>query len=38
LVYNLSQNAFFKFEYQLNKEKGVAKENDMLLVQVAASF
>jgi hypothetical protein len=38
LVYNLSQTAFFKFEYQLNKEKGIAKKNDMFLVQVAASF
>ena len=38
LVYNLSQTAFFKFEYQFNKEKGVAKKNDMLLVQVAVSF
>jgi hypothetical protein len=38
LVYNLSQTAFFKLEYQFNKEKGVEKKNDMLLVQVAVSF
>jgi hypothetical protein len=37
-VYILSQTAFFKLEYQFNKEKGVEKKNDMLLVQVAVSF
>jgi hypothetical protein len=38
LVYNLSQTAFFKLEYQFNREKRVEKKNDMLLVQVAVSF
>lgn len=38
LVYNLSQTAFFKLEYQLNREKDIAKKNDMLLLQVAVSF
>lgn len=38
LVYNLSQMAFFKLEYQFNKEKGAEKKDDMLLVQVAVSF
>jgi hypothetical protein len=38
LVYILSQTAFFKLEYQFNKEKGVERKNDMLLVQVAVSF
>lgn len=38
LVYNLSQTAFFKFEYQFNKEKGVEKKDDMLFVQIAVSF
>jgi hypothetical protein len=38
LVYNLSQTAFFKVEYQFNKETGLAKKDDMLLVQVAVSF
>lgn len=38
LVYNLSQMAFFKLEYQFNREKGVEKKNDMLLLQVAVGF
>ncbi len=38
LVYILSETAFFKLEYQLNKEKGVEKKNDMILIQVAVSF
>jgi hypothetical protein len=38
VVYNLSQTAFFKLEYQFNKEKGDDKKNDMLLLQVALSF
>lgn len=38
VVYNLSQTAFFKLEYQFNREKDVEKKNDMLLVQVAVSF
>jgi hypothetical protein len=37
-VYNLSQTAFFKLEYQFNREKGFDKKNDMLLVQIAVSF
>lgn len=38
LVYNISQAAFFKLEYQFNREEGVEKKNDLLLVQVAVSF
>jgi len=38
LVYNVSQTAFFKLEYQFNREKGIEKKNDMLLVQAAVSF
>lgn len=38
LVYILSQTAFFKVEYQFNKEKDVEKKNDKLMVQVAVSF
>jgi hypothetical protein len=38
LVYNLSQTAFFKLEYQFNREKGDEEKNDMLLAQVAVSF
>jgi len=38
VVYNLSQTAFFKLEYQFNREKDFQKKNDMLLVQVAVSF
>ncbi|MGD8537762.1 MAG: hypothetical protein PVI66_03495 [Candidatus Aminicenantes bacterium] len=38
LVYVLSQSAFFKLEYQFNRETGIAKKNDMLLLQVAVSF
>jgi hypothetical protein len=38
LVYILSQTAFFKLEYQFNREKDVEKKNDMLLLQVAVSF
>jgi hypothetical protein len=38
VVYILSQTAFFKLEYQFNREKGVEIKNDMLLVQVAVSF
>ena len=37
-VYNLSQTAFFKLEYQFNREKGFDKKNDMLLVQISVSF
>jgi hypothetical protein len=37
-VYNLSQTAFFKLEYQFNREKGFDKKNDMLLVQMSVSF
>ena len=37
-VYILSQTAFFKLEYQFNREKGVEIKNDMLLVQVAVRF
>jgi len=37
-VYNLSQTAFFKLEYQFNREKSFDKKNDMLLVQIAVSF
>jgi hypothetical protein len=38
LVYNLSQTAFLKLEYQFNREKEVEEKNDMLLVQAAVSF
>jgi hypothetical protein len=38
LVYNLSQTAFFKLEYQFNREKSVEKKNDLFLAQIAVSF
>jgi hypothetical protein len=38
LIYNLSQMAFFKLEYQFNREKDVEIINDMLLLQVAVGF
>jgi hypothetical protein len=38
VVYNISQMAFFKLEYQFNREKGVEKKNDMFLLQVAVGF
>lgn len=38
LVYNLSQTAFLKVEYQFNREKDITIKNDMLLAQVAVSF
>jgi phosphate-selective porin len=37
-VYNLAQTAFFKLEYQFNREKEFEKKNDVLLLQVAVSF
>jgi len=37
-VYMLSQMAFFKFEYQMNKEEGISYKNNVYLVQIALSF
>ncbi len=38
LVYKLSQMAFFKFEYQINKKEGLSYKNNVYLFQVALSF
>jgi hypothetical protein len=38
VVYMVSQMAFFKFEYQINKEEGLAHKNNVYLFQVALSF
>jgi len=38
LIYMLSQMAFFKFEYQLNKEEGLAYRDNVYLFQIALSF
>ncbi len=38
LVYILSQTAFFKLEYQFNRESGITKKDDMILLQIAVSF
>jgi len=37
-VYILSQMAFFKFEYQINKEEGLSIKDNVYLVQIALSF
>lgn len=38
LVYVVSQVAFFKFEYQINKEEGLSKKDNVYLFQIALSF
>jgi hypothetical protein len=38
LVYVVSQMAFFKFEYQINKEEGLSKKDNVYLFQIALSF
>jgi hypothetical protein len=38
LVYIISQMAFFKFEYQINKEKDLSYNDNVYLFQIALSF
>lgn len=38
LVYFVSQNVFFKVEYELNREKEVELKNNLLLIQIALNF
>lgn len=38
LVYILSQMAFFKFEYQINRNEGLSYKDNVYLFQIALSF
>ncbi|MBN1222642.1 MAG: porin [Candidatus Aminicenantes bacterium] len=38
LTYNLSQTAFFKLEYQINKEEGFSKKDNAVYLQITLSF
>jgi hypothetical protein len=37
-AYTISQMAFLKFEYQINKEEGLSKKDNAYLFQIALSF